>query len=69
MDDWEQLKDQLREEIPSRFPGDSLLDVDFIWRGSGDPESQVDCASALPELPGEIERAVALTAPAAGHGG
>ena len=40
MDDWDELRAQLREEIRSRFPKESLLDVDLIWRGSNDPESQ-----------------------------
>ena len=40
MDDWEQLRVQLRDDIRSRFPKDSLLDVGFVWRGSSDLEAQ-----------------------------
>ena len=40
MDDWEQVRDRLREEVLSRFPPDTLLEVQVVWQGSSDPASQ-----------------------------
>jgi hypothetical protein len=40
MDNWDQVREQLREEVVSRFPPERLLEVQIVWQGSSDPESQ-----------------------------
>jgi hypothetical protein len=47
VDSHQEIEQQLREEILSRFPKDSLLEVRFLWRIAGDPESETVNPNAL----------------------